>query len=89
MIPPPPILKLLTLMVEDKPLECTYVVYHLQFDIRQFAADVVGCNLNPNTNMVAVVDTWNLDQGRGNVLDATQDVELFSGDFASGRITCT
>ena len=50
---------------------------------------MVGCNLDPNTEMVAAVDTWNLNEGRGNILDATQDVELFSGNFAIGRITCT
>jgi hypothetical protein len=55
----------------------------------QLAADVVGCNRDPNTDMIAVVDTWNLNEGRGNVLDATQDVELFSGNFMNGRITCT
>jgi hypothetical protein len=56
---------------------------------RQFAADVVGCNRDPNTDTIVAVDTWNLNQGRGNVLDATQDVELFSGNFVNGRISCT
>jgi hypothetical protein len=56
----------------------------------QFAADVVGCNRDPNTDMIAAVDTWNLNPDtRFNVLDATQDVELFSGSFMNGRITCT
>ena len=56
----------------------------------QFAADVVGCNRDPNNNdMVFAVDTWNLDQGRGNLLDATQDVQLFSSNFNGQRITCT
>ena len=54
------------------------------------AADVVGCNRDPNNNdMVEVVDTWNLDQGRGNTLDAIQDVRLFTSNFANGRISCT
>lgn len=52
------------------------------------AADVVGCNRDPNSNMVVVVDTWNLDEGRGNLLDVTQDVEMFSSNFADDRITC-
>ena len=56
----------------------------------QFSADVVGCNRDANNNnMVTVVDTWNLDAGRGNVLDATQDTVTFSSGFTSGRITCT
>ena len=55
----------------------------------QMAADVVGCNRDPNNDMVEVVDTWNLDQGRGNTLDAIQDVRLFTSNFANGRISCT
>ena len=56
----------------------------------QLSADVVGCNRDPNNNdMVEVVDTWNLDQGRGNVLDVTQDVMRFTSNFNNGRISCT
>ena len=56
----------------------------------QMAADVVGCNRDPNNNdMVEVVDTWNLNLGRGNTLDAIQDVRLFSSNFANDRISCT
>ena len=55
----------------------------------QFAADVVGCNRDPSNDMVAVVDTWNLDQGRGNTLDPNQDVRLFDSVFNNDRISCT
>ena len=67
-------------------------LYFMNFFVTcpQFAADVVGCNRDPNNNdMVSAVDTWNLDQGRGNLLDATQDVQLFSSNFDGQRITCT
>ena len=57
--------------------------------IMQFAADVVGCNRDPSNDMVAVVDTWNLDQGRGNTLDPNQDVRLFDSVFNNDRISCT
>ena len=58
----------------------------------QFSADVLGCNLmesNGMNSIVEVLDTWNLDEGRGNVVDDIQDVYLFSGNFIDGRITCS
>ena len=54
----------------------------------QFAADVLGCTINTDSGMVEVLDTWNVAQGRNNVLDTVQDAFLFSGRSANGRISC-
>ena len=54
---------------------------------QQSLSDVVACNRNPTTNMVEALDAWNI-QGYGNVVDAIQDVQRFSGTYSGGRITC-
>ena len=60
------------------------------FMITQFSSDVVGCNRDPATDVISVVDTWNVpSNGRLNTLDATQDVVLFQGSFINGRISCS
>lgn len=55
----------------------------------QFAADVVGCNRDLNTDIISAVDTWNDPNARFNSLDDIQNVVLFQGIFANGRISCT
>ena len=47
----------------------------------------MACNRDPATNMVEALDTWNI-QGYDNNVDAVQDVELFSGSYSGGRISC-
>ena len=54
----------------------------------QFAADVLACNVAAQ-GTVEVLDTWNLDVGRGNTRDNIQDVFLFSGSLTDGRISCS
>ena len=54
----------------------------------QFDADVFGCNVNPNTNMVDALDTWN-PQGRNNIADTVQNVGRVTGSFDGNRITCS
>jgi len=49
----------------------------------------MGCNVNLDTGLVGVLDTWNLDQGRGNVGDNVQDTFLFQGSVVGQRISCT
>ena len=60
------------------------------YDWLQFSSDVVGCNRDPATDVISVVDTWNVpSNGRLNTLDVTQDVVLFQGSFVNGRISCS
>ena len=55
----------------------------------QFFADVVGCNLDPNTGMVEAVDTYNAaPNARANILDVIQNIVKFNSSFSNGRITC-
>ena len=60
----------------------------LSFSNVQFSTDVLACNLNPTTGMVEALDAWN-PASRNNIVDNDQDVFLFSGTSAGGRITCT
>lgn len=53
----------------------------------QFSADVLACNLRPDGN-VEVLDTWNLEERRGNVRDQVDDTLLFSSSIEDGRISC-
>ena len=55
----------------------------------QFSADVVGCNRDPATNLVEVLDTYNEAAVRNNQPDPTQDVVLFNSSFDGTRIFCT
>ena len=43
---------------------------------------MIGCNQNPETGLVEVLDTWNVaSPGRQNQLDLHQDVTLFQGNY--------
>ena len=53
----------------------------------QFSADVLACNLRPDGE-VEVLDTWNPDQGRGNVRDDVDDTYMFASSVVDGRIKC-
>lgn len=53
----------------------------------QNLADVVACNRNPSTGMVEALDAWNV-QSYGNDIDSIQDVELRTGSYLGGRISC-
>ncbi len=64
-------------------LTCRYLLR-----VYNFSADVLACNLNPETNMIEVLDTWNQATGRSNLNDDVMDTFLFSGTSDSGRITC-
>ena len=56
----------------------------------QFSADVVACNRDPATNLVEVLDTYNVPFPiRNNMVDPTQDVILFNSSFDGARISCT
>ena len=59
--------------------------------IIQFSADVVACNRDPATDMIEVLDTYNVapTMGRNNLVDPTQDVMLFNSTFDGTRISCT
>ena len=57
--------------------------------ILQFSADVVGCNRNPGTGLVEVLDTWNQANARLNQMDPTQNVVMFRSIFSNNRISCT
>ena len=54
---------------------------------------MVGCNRDPNTDMIEVLDTYNVPQmatpNRANRVDAIQDVLLFNSSFDGTRISCT
>ena len=54
----------------------------------QFSADVLACNLRPDGE-VEVLDTWNLDEGRGNVRDDVDDTLMFASSVVDGRIKCS
>ena len=54
----------------------------------QLSADVLACNVNPDTNMVEVLDTWNTANERDNIPDDIMDAFMFSGDVQNGRIVC-
>ena len=56
----------------------------------QFNADVVGCNVNPTTGMVDVLDTWNPGSVRANDADMVSDVGAFTTSFENNtRIKCS
>ena len=66
-------------------VENYYEIYPIQF-----SADVVACNRDPATNLVEVLDTYNVPFPiRNNVVDPTQDVILFNSSFDGARISCT
>ena len=48
----------------------------------------MACNRDPSTNMLEVLDTWNVQSFKSNDVDSIQDVVLFSGNYSNGRITC-
>ena len=59
------------------------------FAVLQFDADVLGCNINAQSDMVEVLDTWNPSAPiRGNSGDTLINTFLFSGSSQNGRITC-
>ena len=56
----------------------------------QFDSDVVACTRDPSNNMVEARDSWNMaSPDRGNTIDATQDITVFSAEYTSGRIRCS
>ena len=65
----------------------SYTKHHHEKISLQNLADVVACNRDPSTGMVAALDGWNT-AGYSNVVDSVQDVMLFSGSYNLGRITC-
>lgn len=54
----------------------------------QFSADVVACNLNPQTGVVQGLDTYNEPDKAANDVDPHQNVIQFSGNYSNGRIMC-
>ena len=54
----------------------------------QFAADVVACNRNPNTDEVEPLDAWNSAIKRRTTVDPNNDVIEFSTSYTDGRISC-
>ena len=53
----------------------------------KMAADVLACNRMSNDE-VEVLDTWNVDSGRNNVLDDAMDTFAYSTSVVDGRIMC-
>ena len=49
---------------------------------------MLACNLRPDGE-VEVLDTWNLDEGRGNVRDEVDDTHMFTSSVVEGRIRCS
>ena len=49
---------------------------------------MLACNVNPDTNMVEALDTMN-QVAYANLPDSDQsDIDLLSGSFQDGRISC-
>ena len=63
-------------------------ILKLFLSLLQFSADVVACVRDPNTKIVSALDNWNPSSIRISDRDPTQDVVLFEGRAANGRITC-
>lgn len=60
----------------------------LYFLCIQYAADVVACNRDPNTDDVETLDAWNSAIARRVTIDQTRDVMRFASNYNNGRISC-
>ena len=78
-------------MSQTGNLENTHTHIHLAFFFFffQFSASVIGCNYNPDLEVLEALDTWNPANERDNSLVEPQRNYLQNGSYSDGRISCT